>query len=203
MKFKVGDKVRLVRLGVPYGHSENWMFSPDKIGKTYFIIEFEPYFFEGGAYILGEHMGDYQGMCLETDIELFEEAPKTATEAQALRNGINTMHTWWDEAENMPSFWSTSMTEELVKIYLSHQPKKGIMQKLSELSYEIRKAFSKDEKALYQAGYIDQHGKWTSTALNIADKELSKKYLDDNKADFVERALEEIAMSKEENDCCE
>ena len=151
----------------------------------------------------------YYGVFPHSSLELVEEAPKTATEValecKSINNIVNTMHTWWDEAEEMPMFWNPSMTEELVSIHKAKliKPKKGIMQKLSELSYEIRKAFSKEEKALYQAGYIDQHGKWTSDALNIADKEISKKYLDDNKADFVERALEEIEMSKEEKtDCC-
>lgn len=80
---------------------------------------------------------------------------------------------------------------------------KKTMRKLSELSQKVRRAFSPEQKALYQAGYINEHGEWTSRAQDIADDEILSKWLDDNKADMVERAKEELSLSKEEKDSCD
>lgn len=80
---------------------------------------------------------------------------------------------------------------------------KSMLQKLSSLAQSVRRAFSADQKALYQAGYINEDGKWTAKAKQEAQEELVDKFLEDNKAEFVDRAKEIIALAKEEKGDCE
>lgn len=76
--------------------------------------------------------------------------------------------------------------------------KESFMQKLSNLPQAIRRAFDKDQKVLYRAGYIDENGKWTITAKQEADEDMRQKYLTDNRQEFIDRANEAIELAKEE-----
>jgi hypothetical protein len=68
------------------------------------------------------------------------------------------------------------------------------MKKLSELSQKIRRAFSPEQKSLWQAGYIDDCGNWTPKASTAVVDVLC----DEKKKELVELANEEIALAKEE-----
>lgn len=100
------------------------------------------------------------------------------------------------------NYWGRGISDLMQEIkyeYNGEFPRKeSFMQKLSNLPQAIRRAFDKDQKALYRAGYIDQHGEWTDKAHNEAREDFLKKYLNDNKAEFVERANEAIELAKEE-----
>lgn len=78
---------------------------------------------------------------------------------------------------------------------------KKTMRRLSELTQKVRRAFSKDQKALFKAGYIDARGEWSNRAEQYADDAMREAYLEENKKEVIELANEEIALEKEENDC--
>lgn len=189
MKFKVGDKVRI---------QKTWSV-PDTTNRTYTIERMD----DSSYYLTGGFGGRWTFCNENKTLELVEEKvePKTATELilkdqeQQTREYINQM------CKDLLFFGTPYITNSTLSSFIN-QPKKSIMQKLSSLPMAIIREFSKEQKALYQAGYTDQHGKWTKEARDEAYLEITKKYLDDNKAEFVDRANEVIALEKEEKECC-
>ena len=169
-KFKVGDRVKYTSGRHGWGE-----FNPrDKIGT---IFEFS-----GLGYRVDWGSGKKNSYYAE-DLEKIDEPAESVT-----------VYPWY-------YYPSKSMSELLqeIKYYSGPSPRKELfMQKLSNLPQAIRRAFDKDQKALYRAGYIDQHGKWTPKAKDEADDEIQEKFLNENKAEFVSRAEEAIALAKEE-----
>lgn len=78
--------------------------------------------------------------------------------------------------------------------------KKKTMRKLSELPGKIRRAMSQDAKVLFQAGYQDENGKWTSRAIEEADDAMILERCDQMKAEFVENAKEELEVERQEKE---
>lgn len=199
MKFKVGDRVL---------HNEKGLGTILQVkGKIL------PYFVEYDDWNNGHNghgTSDVKPMKVnscwwenEKDIKLVEEKvePKTMTD-ELLDYDMKKAKDYINEMYKSILLFGTSCTTNHTLHLFNNQPKKSIMQKLSSLPQEIRRMFDKDQKALYQAGYIDSNGKWTETAIREADLEISKKYLNDNMKEFVDRANEIIALEKEEKECC-
>lgn len=175
MKYKIGDKVVVVDTpGLPTKRS---------IGRIGVITKF----IDGGRYaVLDTH----------TEYPLLEEELALVTPPSTAKLYDNNRMYFSYTPSDFIWFGSTETKS-------SQSTKKAtLMQKLSSLPQAIRRAFDKDQKALYRAGYIDQNGKWTYKAGDEAIADLREKHLNDNRAEFVTRAEEMIDLEKEEKDDC-
>jgi hypothetical protein len=90
--------------------------------------------------------------------------------------------------------------EQLEKTYNRESLKEKTMRKLSELSATIRRAFSKDQKDLWRAGYIDECGKWSEKAITYVNDVKSREFADAMKEDILAIAREEIEVEESEKE---
>ncbi|MFA6476638.1 MAG: hypothetical protein WCV68_04550, partial [Candidatus Paceibacterota bacterium] len=78
--------------------------------------------------------------------------------------------------------------------------RKTIMRRLSELAATVRRAFSQEQKALWQVGYIDDCGKPSSKAKQEALDLVAEAYFKEHLADFWANANEELEIAGKEKE---
>jgi hypothetical protein len=111
-------------------------------------------------------------------------------------DGFEIEYKWFKYRRTKYAYLVTSPSG--TKAFVPKKEPNIMIRKLTELTQKLRRLWDEDQKALWKTNRIDDCGKWIND--DEANDDMLDKYRDDNKAEYVARAKEEISLAKEESD---